>query len=617
MDMKRLVSRTLFFLAIVIVVGGITTVFGEVNSLVGVAIVVIGLMMLQRDLSVRPVWNTCVMIMFTCMLGLGAFVALLNPFLGLAVNVMIILITVFATVQDLNSPLHFPFILGYAFMLSMPVTLEELPFRILALIAGSVATVVLNIIINRKRMARTSHNAVVSVCDSISSGASMVINGEEPSVAELEQLCSRLNMGLYDRLRDRFFASPRDSTVVELVSSLMCMGRATFEKERDPEVLKDVISLMEAIKAHENGEMDLDGVKEIASSFVDTREKADFAILSSVRTIVSELEKLNEEGPVQKQSFVMPSYGKIKKMVKENFRRDSVRFTFAVRMAMMFSLWAFVWQYWELENAKWLLYTTAALVQPYIEGTWAKSGMRIAGTLVGAFGYVAIALVTNHDPMMMSVALMIVSYIYTLVDPKRYDVMMTFITLTALLAAALADPRGDVLMERLLFILAGVVAAIMANMMILPYRLKDETIELGRRSVKVTSKQIEAIRRTADGVIDDDADSYLVLKANNICLKMQMNDSREESRPFSGFISAQNALTSECAMLQKSLETAGTLCRSKVATILDSKEEKVTREDCEGLNREESEILMRTANVMTMYRENRMRLADASLGLPE
>ena len=617
MDMKRLVSRTLFFLAIVVVVGGITTVFGEVNSLVGVAIVVIGLMMLQRDLSVRPVWNTCVMIMFTCMLGLGAFVALLNPFLGLAVNVMIILITVFATVQDLNSPLHFPFILGYAFMLSMPVTLEELPFRILALIAGSVATVVLNIIINRKRMARTSHNAVVSVCDSISRGASMVINGEEPSVAELEQLCSRLNMGLYDRLRDRFFASPRDSTVVELVSSLMCMGRATFEKERDPEVLKDVISLMEAIKAHENGEMDLDGVKEIASAFVDTREKADFAILSSVRTIVSELEKLNEEGPVQKQSFVMPSYGKIKKMVKENFRRDSVRFTFAVRMAMMFSLWAFVWQYWELENAKWLLYTTAALVQPYIEGTWAKSGMRIAGTLVGAFGYVAIALVTNHDPMMMSVALMIVSYIYTLVDPKRYDVMMTFITLTALLAAALADPRGDVLMERLLFILAGVVAAIMANMMILPYRLKDETIELGRRSVKVTSKQIEAIRRTADGVIDDDADSYLVLKANNICLKMQMNDSREESRPFSGFISAQNALTSECAMLQKSLETAGSLCRSKVAAILDAKEEKVTREDCEGLDRTESEILMRTANVMTMYRENRMRLADASLGLPE
>lgn len=617
MDMKRLVSRTLFFLAIVVVVGGITTVFGEVNSLVGVAIVVIGLMMLQRDLSVRPVWNTCVMIMFTCMLGLGAFVALLNPFLGLAVNVVIILITVFATVQDLNSPLHFPFILGYAFMLSMPVTLEELPFRILALIAGSVATVVLNIIINRKRMARTSHNAVVSVCDSISRGASMVINGEEPSVAELEQLCSRLNMGLYDRLRDRFFASPRDSTVVELVSSLMCMGRATFEKERDPEVLKDVISLMEAIKAHENGEMELDGVKEIASTFVDTREKADFAILSSVRTIVSELEKLNEEGPVQKQSFVMPSYGKIKKMVKENFRRDSVRFTFAVRMAMMFSLWAFVWQYWELENAKWLLYTTAALVQPYIEGTWAKSGMRIAGTLVGAFGYVAIALVTNHDPMMMSVALMIVSYIYTLVDPKRYDVMMTFITLTALLAAALADPRGDVLMERLLFILAGVIAAIMANMMILPYRLKDETIELGRRSVKVTSKQIEAIRRTADGVIDDDTDSYLVLKANNICLKMQMNDSREESRPFSGFISAQNALTSECAMLQKSLETAGSLCRSKVAAILDTKEEKVTREDCEGLDRNESEILMRTANVMTMYRENRMRLADASLGLPE
>ena len=65
MDLKRLINRTLFFVAICAVVMAITEVFGDVNSLVGVAIVVIGLMMLQRDLSVRPVWNTGVMILFT------------------------------------------------------------------------------------------------------------------------------------------------------------------------------------------------------------------------------------------------------------------------------------------------------------------------------------------------------------------------------------------------------------------------------------------------------------------------------------------------------------------------------------------------------------------------
>ncbi len=617
MDMKRLVSRTLFFLAIVLVVGGITAVFGEVNSLVGVAIVVIGLMMLQRDLSVRPVWNTIVMILFTCTLGIGAFVSLLNPFLGIAVNIFIVMMTVFATVHDLDSPLHFPFILGYAFMLSIPVTWEQLPFRILALIAGSIATVVLNIIMNRNRMAMTSHRAVMSICDKIAESARTVIDGGEASVGELEKLCSSVNSNVYNRLRDRFFASARDATVIDLISSLMSIGRAVIEKERDPTVLNNVVSLMESVKAHENGEMSLEDVCARIEQFISDNEHADFAILTSAGTVASELEQLSQEAPVRKAAFTLPSREKLREIVRENFRRDSVRFTFAVRMALMFSMWAFVWQHWELENAKWLLYTTAALVQPYIEGTWKKSGMRIAGTLIGAAGYAAIAIVTGHDVMMMSIVLMVVSYIYTLVDPKRYDLMMTFITLTALLAAALADPRGDVLVERLTFILLGVFAAIVANMMILPYRLRDENVELGRRSVRISAAQIESLRKTARGETPLADDSYLVLKSAAISQKIQMNDKRDPETPFSGFISGQNAFTSEYSMLHKSLEDASDVCKAKVSDILNNKTEKVTREDCEGLTRKESEILMRTSNLMTLYRENRMRLADAVLVLPD
>lgn len=617
MDLKRLINRTLFFVAICAVVMAITEVFGDVNSLVGVAIVVIGLMMLQRDLSVRPVWNTGVMILFTCMLGLGAFVSLLNPFLGILVNIAVVMTTVFATVHDLGSPLHFPFILGYAFMLSIPVTLEELPFRILALIAGSVATVVLNVIMNRNRMTKTSHNAVISMCDRISESAKTVMEGGNASVSDLEKLCSSVNSGVYDRLRDRFFASPRDATVIHLTSSLLCLGRAVIEKERDLKVLSNVISLMDDIKGHENGEIDLETIRSKISTFRTENKGADFAILTSAGTISSELEMLSKESVGERRKISIPSRERIDRMLKENLRRDSVRFTFAVRMAMMFSLWAFVWQYWNLENAKWLLYTTAALVQPYIEGTWRKSSMRIVGTLVGAFLFAVITISTGHDIALMYVALMMVSYLYTLIDPKRYDFMMMFITLMALLAAALADPRGDVLLERLTFIMLGVVASIAANMMILPYRLKDESVELGRRSMGISLAQIESLRRTANGEPPLADDAYLVLKSSSITQKMQMNDSRDPERPFSGFIGGQNAMTTEYAMLRKSLGFATPECKAKASEILESKKERISDSECEGLIEEEKEILMRTSSMMTMYRENRNRLADAVLALPD
>ena len=37
----------------------------------------------------------------------------------------------------------------------------------------------------------------------------------------------------------------------------------------------------------------------------------------------------------------------------------------------------------------------------------------------------------------------------------------------------------------------------------------------------------------------------------------------------------------------------------------------------EGLDESEKEIVVRTANVVSMYRENRMMLADAAVDLPD
>ncbi len=616
MDMKRVASRTLFFLAICVVVGIISKVFGQVNSLVGVAIVVIALMMLQRDLSVSPLWNTGTLILFTCMLGVGSYLALIDPFLGIFVNIAVVFTTVFLTVHDLNSPLHFPFILGYAFMLSVPVTAEELPMRILALVVGSIATVVLNVLLNRNSMKRTSHNAVVSMCKAIEEGAEKVLAGEEVSSGNLERLCSDLNSKVYDRLRDRVFASHRDSHIVDLMASLMNLGRTVFERERDPEVLSGIRSLMTDLRRHEDGETSLEDVLASIEGFLSANKGADFGIISSVRAIGSELKAISSETPGTASPAGAPAAPKLSTLFKENFRRDSVRFTFAVRMSFMFTLWVFVWQYWELENAKWLLYTTAAIVQPYVEGTWMKSGMRVAGTLVGTAIFGVIALACGGDPGILALVLMVVSYIYTLVDPKRYDLMMGFITLTALLAASAADPAGDIVVERILYILGGVLAATLANMTILPYRLRDESVELGRRYLKVSSRQMDGLRELAETGKCQTDDTYLVMTAGAIASKMQVNDGREPDRPFGKFISSQNALTAECSLLSNSLSEAGEACRAKVGAVLGSRKDGGVP-DMEGLDESEKEIVVRTANVVSMYRENRMMLADAAVDLPD
>ena len=147
MDARTLVGKTLFFILICVFVSGFSSVFGPENNLVGVIIIVLALTMLSRDLSVRPVWNLGVMC--ACTLAMGAFsflsVWLGNPFAGAVLNFAFVFGACFYAMHDLNSPMHFPFLLGYAFMLSVPVAADGLPLRLLALVAGSVFVVGLNV----------------------------------------------------------------------------------------------------------------------------------------------------------------------------------------------------------------------------------------------------------------------------------------------------------------------------------------------------------------------------------------------------------------------------------------------------------------------------------------
>ena len=141
-------------------------------------------------------------------------------------------------------------------------------------------------------------------------------------------------------------------------------------------------------------------------------------------------------------------------------------------------------------------------------------------------------------------------------------------------------------------------------------------MELGRRYLKVSSRQMDGLRELAETGKCQTDDTYLVMTAGAIASKMQVNDGREPDHPFGKFISSQNALTAECSLLSNSLSEAGEACRAKVGAVLGSRKDGGVP-DMEGLDESEKEIVVRTANVVSMYRENRMMLADAAVDLPD
>ena len=567
MDLKTLAGKTVFFALICLFVMGFSQVFGQENSLTGVVVVVLALMMLGQDLSARPLMNLGGMVAFTLLMGLGAYVSVWcgSAFAAAAVNFAVVFVLSYMTTQDLRSPLHFPFLLGYAFMLAVPVEAEALPVRVLALVAGSAFIVALNVLINRNRHARTCHGGIVSICGEVSACCRSVAATGSADPSALDSVCLRLRGSMYDRLRRSFFSTPGDRTVLDLVSALQSAGHAVCERERDPGVLAGLQDLMSSVIEHEDGGRGAAAVAAEADRFLAAHPRADGALSASVVTLRDGL--LSLESGAGETSDVR---GRLRVAAREELRPDSARFSFAVRMSVLFTLWAFVWQHWDLENAKWLLFTTVALVVPYVDGAWRKSAMRLTGTLAGVAAFAAVLALTGGEVGLLSAALMLANYVYTVLDPKRYDVMMVFITFSALIAATMSVPADDAMAERVVFILLGVAAATLANYLVLPYRLRDENTALGRRYLRLNDAMLDHLRASLDGADDDR--SVTVLASSGVSAKMHMNLEADPDAGTGLLLSRLDSVSRQCSFLCGAAPSLSEAGRAAARALLDGGE---------------------------------------------
>ncbi len=608
MDARTLAGKTLFFVLICVFVSGFSVVFGQENSLVGVIIIVLALTMLSRDLSVRPVWNLGVMCACTLAMGTFSFLSvwLGDPFVGAALNFMFVFGACFYALHDLSSPMHFPFLLGYAFMLSAPIGAEGIPLRIAALLLGSVFVVGLNVLFHHVSRGRRERDGMVAICREVSSLCTTVKAGSVATTDRLDGLCSTMDGYLYERLKSRFVSRPGDRRMLDVVVSLQVIGTAVCDRERDPAVLDGIAGISDALASFQQGD-DMQPLLDRIDSFLREMD-ADPETRTALRILRDDLWRMSFSTTEERfDETDVPASFRAGTILRENMRLDSVRFTFSFRMALMFSLCAFAWQYSGDENAKALVFTTIAMVQPYLEGTARRTAMRLLGTFVGILAAIASLVIAGRDLGTLTAILLVANYVFTVTAPKRYEVMMAFITLSSLLTAMMTNPPETILTERVAMIIAGVLIASIANRVILPYRLADENIVLGGRYVDVTGGQIRSLGDAADGRRDPMGETALVLRAATISSKMRMNVTSRRDLAVEMLLSRQDNLTARIMLLSRSMETADSRCRGIIRDMVGGFDPSGPPEtvDTDGLDDKEADLVREAAGILDGYRRDR------------
>lgn len=536
MSIKYIVGKTIFFMLLVGFIMLFSLAFGQDNVLIGVMVVVAALMMIPRDLSTRPVMNLSGLIALNLTLGIGAYMSLINPWTGIFINFSVVFVTTYVLMHNLRSSVYFPFLLGYAFILSMPVPAEGLPLRFVSLVAGALFIFVLNVLINRKGRSAPL-KGISGLLEALSEIARERAKGKDVDITSIEKMSKDIISMMHWKVKDNYYTSSTNQSMVGMAVGLRMIARQVKNGDHSEKSLIELADLLQFIKGD-----NITSVEEVHSAIAEYIGKHPFEkdITSGLKMLDAEIGCVYEcDGTVG--SDKVPRAFRIKTQLRENLREDSVKFTFAVRMAIMITFWSFVGDYFELENSKWLVFTSIALVQPYMEGAAEKSKHRIVGTIAGVIIFIILTPLTASEGM-VTLLMLAVGYISTVLDPDRYDVEMTFITLCSLLMATTLFPESPLVEERLLYILLGVVCATIANRIILPYRLADETRDLSNRYMSVTRNTIRELRSSLEGKGDCQKSTALMVTSHSLSEKIRMNNDSDPRTSVTELLNGQDLL---------------------------------------------------------------------------
>ena len=126
-------------------------VFGLKNAAIGFTIILVALINLGDDLSFKPKLSFLKVLFLLLVLGISAYFN--NPLTiwGCILTFIVVFATTFTSYNLFGSRTYLPYLMCYFMMISSPVTLEDLPMRMLSLIFGAIWIVGLNIAVNKRK----------------------------------------------------------------------------------------------------------------------------------------------------------------------------------------------------------------------------------------------------------------------------------------------------------------------------------------------------------------------------------------------------------------------------------------------------------------------------------
>ena len=473
---KYILPKTILFIFIISFINIFIFVFGKENSLVAVMIITMLLMLLQRNLAVSPIKNTLKLVGINLFLGIVSFLSIQNIYLGIICNLVAMFIVAYLFSYNLNSHLDIAFGLLYLFMIGAPINIEQLPLRLTSLLVGSLIIMISQILFNKNKLEKYSDKNFKIISSYILQKANDLKNSNEFNEnlnLKINTSIKQIKNSIYNNRKEDFLLSQNAVYIFDIVFNLERINTILDEYGKDIDSYdKEILEIISSELNNLNSYFNNKGEYQIETILKNSTNTQLYEFYDAIENIYYNLSKYknNKSREIIYDSFEIPFNFKKSYILKNHLNTKSMKFTYAMKVGIGIAIGGFIMDYFNLREGRWILYTIFSIIQPYTEDGIIKTKKRTFGTV---FGCIAIFILFSifKNPTTRSIIIMVVGYLSAYAKEIDYKYEMICITISAIGAVSIFTSPYIFIINRMTYILIGIIIALSINKLVFPYNL--------------------------------------------------------------------------------------------------------------------------------------------------
>lgn len=542
---KQLTNIFVFFIAMISIFSFL--IFGKENLLIGIGSISIAITMIGQNYKSNKIQTFITLSVIQLILGLGAYISGYSSIIATFVSLSISFSIYYIFSNETKASKSSAFMTLYVLLLYSPITIEQLPKRLIALIFSSLVIMCLYFILSRYNFKKITNSQIINTIDLINKQLDLIKEGQviEEFNKNASILLKNIELNIYDSIEKNKKLSIevyKKEVVVLLLKKINTSLNYIKESEIDETLFKNLKFVLDDIKLYILEKISDNELKE---RFIKYDSNYDIKGLNSdlktynyynLRLAIKELyRQLDNEFIIQNLREKISLRLQLKTdidILKNNFSMSSLRFNIAVKASILIATSIFIVNYFNIYEGKWIVLTLSILLLPYAEQSSKKALDRVIGTVIGAIIFGLIYKFIDGNIILITIVFLI--SLYMNISVRKYDIRCIFITINAIMAVKIIYPSSVVfkLIEYriVLILIAALLTWIIVNL-IFPYKIKNDIANIIKHYIKFDNYIISL--STSEGIEYEEIEkiniknNYLWSRVNFINKQLKNDDIEE------------------------------------------------------------------------------------------